>query len=158
MKIRTDFVTNSSSYSSAEVVIDNPVLMEILIKYKEMGTFNNLPVEEEIQIGDPAFRYEAPEAYEAPCPGTLADVLWCLIEALKDANDSDEDDEARFGQLIDELYQREEEINSVYVSVDWRYRLDMQSDAFKEEHFLYTINSGESYTAEQEGDDEDFEF
>ena len=34
MKMRTDFVTNSSSYSTAEVVIDNPVLLEILQKYK----------------------------------------------------------------------------------------------------------------------------
>ena len=35
MKIRTGFVTNSSSYCSAEVVIDNPVLLGILKKYKD---------------------------------------------------------------------------------------------------------------------------
>lgn len=40
MKIRTNFVTNSSSYSSAEIKIDNPVLLEILKKYKEKGTFD----------------------------------------------------------------------------------------------------------------------
>lgn len=40
MKIRTNFVTNSSSYSSAEIRIDNPVLLEILKKYKELGAFN----------------------------------------------------------------------------------------------------------------------
>ena len=39
MKIRTDFVTNSSSYCTAEVIIDNPVLLEILQKYKDMGLF-----------------------------------------------------------------------------------------------------------------------
>ncbi len=39
MKIRTNFVTNSSSYSSAEIKIDNPVLLEILKKYKEKGAF-----------------------------------------------------------------------------------------------------------------------
>lgn len=39
MKIRTNFVTNSSSYSSAEIKIDNPVLLEILKKYNEMGAF-----------------------------------------------------------------------------------------------------------------------
>ncbi len=39
MKIRTDFVTNSSSYVTTEVVIDNPVLLEILQKYKDMGLF-----------------------------------------------------------------------------------------------------------------------
>lgn len=41
MKIRTDFVTNSSSFISAEIVIDNPVLLEILQKYKDMGLFGN---------------------------------------------------------------------------------------------------------------------
>ena len=39
MKIRTNFVTNSSSYSSAEIKIENPVLLEILKKYKELNTF-----------------------------------------------------------------------------------------------------------------------
>lgn len=39
MKIRTNFVTNSSSYSSAEIKIDNPVLLEILEKYKTLGAF-----------------------------------------------------------------------------------------------------------------------
>jgi ribosomal protein L7/L12 len=39
MKIRTDFVTNSSSFISAEIIIDNPVLLEILQKYKDMGLF-----------------------------------------------------------------------------------------------------------------------
>ena len=34
MKIRTDFVTNSSSVSTAEIVIDNPLLLEILQRYK----------------------------------------------------------------------------------------------------------------------------
>lgn len=34
MKLRTGFVTNSSSYSSAEVHIENPLLIEILQKYK----------------------------------------------------------------------------------------------------------------------------
>ena len=41
MKIRTDFVTNSSSYSSAEVLIENLVLLEILQKYKDMGVFGD---------------------------------------------------------------------------------------------------------------------
>ena len=45
MKIRTNFVTNSSSYSSAEIKIDNPVLLEILKKYEEKGAFEGTILE-----------------------------------------------------------------------------------------------------------------
>ena len=41
MKIRTSFVTNSSSYSSAEIKIENPVLLEILEKYRKKGAFDD---------------------------------------------------------------------------------------------------------------------
>ena len=42
MKIRTNFVTNSSSVSTTEVVIDNLVLLEILAKYQQLGTFDEV--------------------------------------------------------------------------------------------------------------------
>jgi len=74
MKIRTDFVTNSSSESTAEIVIDNPLLLQILQKYKDMGTFgdeklffgigeyhtkyyNSVGSEFESKIKNPAFYY-----------------------------------------------------------------------------------------------------
>ena len=39
MKIRTDFVTNSSSSNSTEIMVDNPVLLGILSRYQDMGAF-----------------------------------------------------------------------------------------------------------------------
>lgn len=41
MKIRQDFVTNSSSSSSIILTIENPVLLEILQSYKEQGCFKS---------------------------------------------------------------------------------------------------------------------
>lgn len=63
MKIRTNFVTNSSSYSSAEIKIDNPVLLEILQRYKEKGAFIN---DDGFDLGDPigASEYDAKSEYD----------------------------------------------------------------------------------------------
>lgn len=39
MKIRSNFVTNSSSTATTELVVENPVLLEILERYKKLGAF-----------------------------------------------------------------------------------------------------------------------
>lgn len=41
MKIRQDFVTNSSSSCSIALTTENPVLLEILQRYKEQGAFGS---------------------------------------------------------------------------------------------------------------------
>ncbi len=107
MKIRTDFVTNSSSSISAYIVIDNPVLLEILQKYKEMGAFPEIRQNQfSIGYGDesyhgrysgtpreadhaittrtPAFFY-FPLDEDPPvigCPKSLDEVLSAIIDAM----------------------------------------------------------------------------
>jgi hypothetical protein len=55
MKIKTDFVTNSSAYDSIEIIIDNPVLLEVLQKYKEMGLFFDYDF---LRVGNYDYRYD----------------------------------------------------------------------------------------------------
>lgn len=145
MKIRTDFVTNSSSYCTTEVIIDNPVLLKILQKYKDMGLLgDNDPIigigvyesqDEQFSPDDyqdytktPAFFYCEKQNDEdfgclflvsyCPCPKTLDEVLNFIIYIIDCA------DEYLNGQIRTELKveldQRKEEINSAYSSVLWK--------------------------------------
>lgn len=144
MKIRTDFVTNSSSYCTTEVIIDNPVLLEILQKYKDMGLLGgNNSI---IGIGDyesmdewfyadnyhdrtktPAFFYYEEQSDEnIRClflvsnvyPKYLDEVLENIILIIDIAG------KYLDGQLLpmlkEELSQRKDEINRAYAGVYWR--------------------------------------
>lgn len=142
MKIRTDFVTNSSSYSSAEIMIDNPVLLEILARYQDMGLiieessatsigsggFNLPPPEMEIEIPDekrgfstmPAFNYYVEEgAFGYYPPSSLEDVIGSIIEILDYEKGCTQMDEDLIEQLKTELEQKREDINKSFERVYW---------------------------------------
>jgi len=122
MKIRTDFVTNSSSYCSTSIVIDNPVLMEILVKYKEIGLFENLDVDFEIAPdSDRAFTYSAED--DSGCISSLQECLEGIIETmvyiLDDEEYENEYDKDLFETMVKELRENEEKILEAYNSVSW---------------------------------------
>lgn len=173
MKIRTDFVTNSSSYCTTEVVIDNPVLLEVLQKYKDMGLFgNNEPIigigvyeSQDAQFGayryedqtkTPAFFYYEEQSDEhfkclnminyCDAPNSPDHVLGHIISIINSA-DKYLDVEIRT-KLQEELELRKDEINRSYSNIIWKSGISDNYDASIE--FKYDPISGSSYLYKDE--------
>ena len=170
MKIRTDFVTNSSSYCTAEVIIDNPVLLEILQKYKNMGLFGE---EEPIfsvgdyqiygdsgafEIIDDSHQAKAPAFYlynddedeeirhtgitDWTTPKSLEEVLEKIIELLS-LTEEWLDIDVR-DRLVEELTARQEEILHAYISVNWSSESSWD-DGDSDATFTYNQTNGSNF-------------
>lgn len=158
MKIRTGFVTNSSSYSSAEIRIDNPVLLEILKQYKKNNAFGTSEYNFGKGIGkrakgkELAWKFEDEEMAEIFfAPENLNDVLHRFIDVMDERVDLDDDiDKAQYEALKQELKQRRREINAAYVDVSWHARNDSYGESEPEEgeetewEYSYSSNVGEA--------------
>lgn len=174
MKIRTDFVTNSSSYCTAEVIIDNPVLLEILQKYKDKGLFGDRkPI---FGIGEyetvdeywdeyersrydnktktPAlFYYEHQsddDLYHAGIcdwiwPKTLDEVIVKIIEIISGSSEYLNNEIQN--ALVEELNQRKTEIDSAYTSVYWASSGDGEDTSY-EVKYSYDPKVGSTYEHE----------
>lgn len=148
MKIRTNFVTNSSSYSSAEIKIDNPVLLEILKKYKEQGAFLRddghdlgwavglseskakegwgCPYDdedgEEEKLSDAPmalYFYEQEMAEVSFAPDSIEEVAEAILDVIVSDYEYELKNKQLFADCKKELEARSEEINSSYVEVSW---------------------------------------
>lgn len=172
MKIRTDFITNSSSVSEAEIVIDNPVLLEILQKYEDMGAFGAekpffgigeyFSYDEnfddsggESEPKKPAFYYFENLRGEGwprvlGCPKTLGEVLGKIIEVIDEAYDERyvKYDKEIMKQMKAELTQRAEEIKNNFAKVYWEHE-DItglsRSDEISRWAYWYDPINGEGY-------------
>lgn len=143
MKIRTDFVTNSSSYSSAEIMIENPVLLDILARYRDEGIFDVDYLEVKIGCGEfmapPGVNLndylpeeklgfsKTPAIYcfieegglEPPC--SLDEMISSIIELIKYDDPYQKIDEQALAELEEELIQKKEDIKQSYSKVFWEY-------------------------------------
>lgn len=160
MKIRTDFVTNSSSVSTAEIVIDNPMLLEILRRYQDLGAFGDhstFGIGEFISdtkvsvINKPAFHFceelfgGEGWATVTSSPKTLEEVLGEIIAII---SDSTEINKELIAQMKEELRQKEAEIKNNYAMVYWS-SIQEGEDLPKVhgEDFTYDPENGEKHRA-----------
>ena len=143
MKIRTDFVTNSSSISTAEIVIDNPLLLEILQRFKEMGVFGEAEPffgigeyfsnddhfngsEFESKVKTPAFYcYEelGGDGWQRvdSGPKSISEILSEMLKVIDDAvyKGYKNYNQELYANMKDELTQKEAEIAKNYAMVHW---------------------------------------
>ena len=147
MKIRTNFVTNSSSYSSAEIKIDNPVLLEILEKYRDLGAFIRDDGDEDFDLGwiigsnecngeaPVALYFNDPEQAEIMyAPDSIEDVVNHILDVIVNEWDRDKlKNESLFKECENELKARAEEINESYREVSWEASNDGYGECEPEE-------------------------
>lgn len=122
MKIRTGFVTNSSSYSSAVIRIQSKQLTDLLKEYKEMFGPEGLYYDTSIR-GNTFYVDEDEIADQWKPPRELDEVLDRLISGLGRYNAGSKKRE-RKQELLEELMVRKQELTDSIKKVSWTFQDD----------------------------------
>lgn len=157
-----------STYSSMEIVIVNPLLLEILQKYKDLGVWGDAELPFKIGESDrpeaatPAFALDWALKY-GNVPGRLADVLDELVSVC-DGFVEDEalaPDAELYQQMKDELHRQSGAIGQQFQYVSWHIGEQSNEDVEvngepydgtvqEDETFVYTPEGGEQHSETQE--------
>ena len=152
MKIRTGFVTNSSSYSSAVITIQSKKFVTLLKEYEDLVGPGSLM---DGTIKGYTFSAFWDEDYTpvwcGDVPKTLDKVLDRLITGLEEQ--MKEADRARFQALIQELKDQKQVLTDSFQKVSWLYQNDSYGE-FEPEvrttRFTYSKKDGGPGTFTQE--------
>lgn len=116
MKLRTSFVTNSSSYSTADIGVDNPVLKAITDKYKDKLFGEKL--KSLFNGEDDDFSYiEGEVSAVTGAPKTLDELLENIMTIIE--IEQDDCDEDVIKEMLEEIENNKEDIVKSFSYASW---------------------------------------
>lgn len=121
MKLRTDFVTNSSSSSFIYIDIKSEKLKLIMEKYSELlETLKDYICCEELEAGE-GFSCREDEGGYADIPNDKDNIIDTLIIFFEEFTEYCDDFEEQISELIKELEDNKEELTEDITEVEWTY-------------------------------------
>ncbi len=156
MKIRTDFVTNSSSSSFVTIHISGTKLMEILKRHQDVfkdfkGSAGDIKIGEDF-----SFTEEEQGFYEGP-PTVKELVAACfssfIVEYFNEEyyNYEANSDSGALDDLISELKENESEINETLTFLSWCKEVGGWGDSYSDDGDDIDGTSTEEHLAEYDG-------
>ena len=153
MKIRADFVTNSSSSSYLCVSFTCKAIADILNRYQE---FPQTEIFDEIDGNSYCLRSMGAFDPETACPKKESEMADQLIEFLWELCNRYDVSEATTEQLVKELQNSKEDIRQTLNSLDWQYTLGLYGDSAEYDEDDEVIDDG--YTVEASYDGKTFTY